>query len=466
MKKHKTHFRDIPSVDAILNHSRLSDKFKLMDYQSAKTVARRSLVQLRESINNNEEVIIEDFLEADVNSFIEFLREQPLQPVINGTGVILHTNLGRAPISQNSMDAVISAGLEYSALEVNLSDSTRGGRNEVISTCLSVSTGCERGFIVNNNASATLLALSTMVDNKRNEVIVSRGESVEIGGGFRIPDIITASGAKIIEVGTTNKTYISDYSNSITNRTAAILKVHTSNFIVKGFVHTPKLIDIAKMAKTVRLPLIHDIGSGCLVDTRKYGLTKEPMVQDSVTAGVDLTLFSGDKLLGGIQSGLIVGEKSVVSRMESHPLARAFRTDKLTLASTISTIKSYIKGSYEDEIPIWKIVSQSIRTLERRANTICKKSEIGTVIDGSSVLGGGSMPDQTIPTKLIRIDCDEKTQNIQKQLVNSRPCIMPRISDGKVYIDVRTVLETQDDLLINLLIVLWGGDNAKKKTSS
>ena len=154
MKKHKTHFRDIPSVDAILNHSRLSDKFKLMDYQSAKTVARRSLVRLRESINNNEEVIIEDFLEADVNSFIEFLRERPLQPVINGTGVILHTNLGRAPISQNSMDAVISAGLEYSALEVNLSDATRGGRNEVISTCLSISTGCEQGFIVNNNASA------------------------------------------------------------------------------------------------------------------------------------------------------------------------------------------------------------------------------------------------------------------------------------------------------------------------
>ena len=465
MKKYKTDFRDIPSVDAILNHSRLSDKFKLMDYQSAKTVARLSLLRLRESINNNEEVNIEDFLESDLNSFIAFLREKPLQPVINGTGVILHTNLGRAPISQSSMDAAISAGLEYSALEVNISNATRGGRNEAISTCLIVSTGCERGFIVNNNASATLLALSSIVGNKGDEVIVSRGESVEIGGGFRIPDIIAASGAKIIEVGTTNKTYLSDYSNAITNRTAAILKVHTSNFVVKGFVHTPKLIDLAKMAKNYRLPLINDIGSGCLIDTRKYGLTKEPMVQDSVDAGVDLTLFSGDKLLGGIQSGLIVGEKSVVSRMESHPLARAFRVDKVTLASTIATIKSYIKGSYEDEIPIWKIISQSIRTLEKRANTICKKSGIGTVIDGSSVMGAGSMPDQTIPTKLISIEGNEKKQSIQKKLVNSRPCIMPRISDGKVYIDMRTVLGTQDDLLINLLIDLGGG-NDKKKTSS
>ena len=451
MNKKNKYFREIPSIDEILNHSEVSSKLKSLNKSSSIRLINASIEETKESILKGEIFDVKKQIYKNIDNLLKSIENQSPKAVINGTGVILHTNLGRSPISKKAVESSNEISLNYSSLEISTNDGKRANRNITISKYLSLATGCEKGFIVNNNASATLLTLATITNQDKEEIIISRGEAVEIGGGFRIPDIMKISGAKLVEVGTTNKTYPNDYLEAITPRTAGILKVHTSNFIVKGFVHSTNISDLIKISTSNNIPLINDIGSGCLIDTTKYNLPKEPLVQDSIDLGVDVTLFSGDKLLGGAQAGIITGKKELVSNIESHPLARAFRADKISLISTISTLRSYIKDTYEEDIPIWKMISQNINKITKRAEKICSETKLGKIIDGESLIGGCSMPEVKIPTKIIKIETKKNENTIKKKLLQSTPIILARIYEGSILIDIRTVLEEQDKTLSKII---------------
>jgi len=451
MTDNNKYLRKIPSVDEILNNSDVSNKLETLNKESVYRIINICIEETKKTILEGKKNNIRELIFKKINHLIDLINEESPKVIINGTGVILHTNLGRSPISNNAIKSASDVSINYSSLEISPKDGKRGNRNKIISKYLNLSTGCEHGFLVNNNASGTLLTLATIINKTRNEVIVSRGEAVEIGGGFRIPDIMKISGAKLIEVGTTNKTYASDYEKAITKKTAGILKVHTSNFVIKGFVYSTEIKELSEISKKFNIPLIYDIGSGCLVDTTKFGLPKEPMVQESISSGVDITLFSSDKLLGGTQGGIVAGKRNLVKKIETHPLARAFRADKITLTSTISTLRSYIKNSYEEEIPIWQIISQKIEKIEDRAKKICRNSSVGKITDGNSLIGGGSMPEASLPTKMIMINIAGNENEIKTKLMKSSPCVLPRVSEGSIFIDIRTVLEKHDNKLIEIL---------------
>jgi L-seryl-tRNA(Ser) seleniumtransferase len=311
--------------------------------------------------------------------------------------------------------------------------------------------GADAGMAVNNNASGVLLTLAAIVgaNPEKTEIIVSRGEAVEIGGGFRVPDVMRQSGASLMEVGTTNRTYASDYEAAITPNTAAILKVHPSNFVVEGFTHVPGLAELVEVGKKHGIPVINDLGSGCLVDTRNYGLDQEPKVQDSVSDGAALTLFSGDKLLGGPQAGLIVGGSKWVELVSKHPLARAVRIDKMTLSAIAATLVSYLKGAHEEEIPIWSMISMSESEIAERAERWRVEIGSGSVERARSAIGGGSLPGQTLPTSVLVIDQangnpDEFAANLRRSPV----AVIARIENDRILLDPRTVLPGQDDAVI------------------
>lgn len=451
MTDNNKYLRKIPSVDEILNNSNVSNKLETLNKESAYRIINICVEETKKTILEGKKNNIRELIFKKITHLIDLINEEAPKVIINGTGVILHTNLGRSPISNNAIRSASDVSINYSSLEISTKDGKRGDRNKILSKYLNLSTGCEHGFLVNNNASGTLLTLATIINKTRNEVIVSRGEAVEIGGGFRIPDIMKISGAKLIEVGTTNKTYPSDYEKAITKKTAGILKVHTSNFVIKGFVYSTEIKDLSEISKKFNIPLIYDIGSGCLVDTTKFGLPKEPMVQESISSGVDITLFSSDKLLGGTQGGIVAGKRNLVRKIETHPLARAFRADKITLTSTISTLRSYIKNSYVEEIPIWQIINQKIDKIEHRAKKICRNSNVGKIVDGNSLIGGGSMPEALLPTKMIMINIEGNENEIKSKLMKSSPCVLPRVSEGSIFIDIRTVLEKHDEKLIEIL---------------
>jgi len=297
----------------------------------------------------------------------------------------------------------------------------------------------------------TLAALAG-ANPERNEVVISRGEAVEIGGGFRIPDVMRQSGAVLVEVGTTNRTYARDYEDAITPRTAAILKVHPSNFTVEGFTHTAELSELADVARRNGVALINDLGSGCLVDTRKYGLEHEPTVQESATSGANITLFSGDKLLGGPQAGLIAGDEDLVAKISKHPLARAVRIDKLTLAAIAETLITYIRGNHESNIPIWGMISSSESSIANRAQKWRDQIGRGEVQRTRSAIGGGSLPGQTIPSTSLILMPSKSADNLASALRNAPQHVIARIEDGQVIIDPRTVLPEQDELVSQALV--------------
>ena len=310
--------------------------------------------------------------------------------VINATGVILHTNLGRAPLSDDAIDAMRAASEGYGDLELDLETGRRGSRQGRVAELICQLTGAEAALVVNNNASAVLLGLAAVAYGK--EVIVSRGEAVEIGGGFRIPDVLRQSGATLVEVGTTNKTYVRDYEAAITENTGAILSVHASNFRVVGFTHTPSLQELVELGARFGVPVLHDLGSGCLLDTTQFGLAHEPMPQESIAAGASLAFFSGDKLLGGPQAGIVGGKSDLMSVVSRHPLARAVRIDKGSLAALNATLLHYLKGEETSKIPIWDMISQSQESLADRAEAW--QSAVGgltSVVPGESTVGGGSL---------------------------------------------------------------------------
>ncbi len=373
-----------------------------------------------------------------------------LRPVINATGVIVHTNLGRAPIAPVALDRVAAIAAGYSNLEYDLSAGTRGSRTVHAESLITRLTGAEAAIVVNNNAAATLLILTGLANGR--EVVISRGELVEIGGGFRVPDVMRQSGATLREVGTTNRTRVNDYTATITAATAMFLRVHPSNFRIEGFTERPTLADLVQAGRVTGIPVVEDIGSGCLVED----LAGEPSVQASITAGVDLVCFSGDKLLGGPQCGIIAGRKDLVDRLRTHPLMRALRADKITFAILEATLGEYVAGRSATTIPVQQMLHASPEAIEARTQTLAATLAAAgwrvAMISGSSAVGGGSAPGLQLPTVLLSImRADESPDATQQWLRALDPPVIARIEHERVVLDLRTVLAGQDDTLATLL---------------
>ncbi|HIF72796.1 MAG TPA: L-seryl-tRNA(Sec) selenium transferase [Dehalococcoidia bacterium] len=444
-------YRSLPSVDALLQSDEVMTLVRDFSHDAVTTVAREVLARARSAIKSNGKAPSTEMMIAEIVERADRAWGAWPKGVVNATGVVLHTNLGRAPLSVGVAEAAAASASIYSDLEFYLNSGKRGSRNAHISDLISQTSGAEAGMAVNNNASGVLLTLAAVVgaDHGKKEVIVSRGEAVEIGGGFRIPDVMLQSGATLIEVGTTNRTYAADYEAAITPNTGAILKVHPSNFVVEGFTHVPSLADMVAVGNKHGIPVINDLGSGCLVDTRKYGLAQEPQVQESVSDGAALTLFSGDKLLGGPQAGLIAGDQKWVDLVTKHPLARAVRIDKMTLSAIAATLVSYLKDAHEEEIPIWNMISMSESQVATRAEKWRDAIGAGDVTPARSAIGGGSLPGQTLPTTALVIQAGSAgADSFAASLRKSPVAVIARIENNRILLDPRTVLPGQDDAVV------------------
>jgi len=380
---------------------------------------------------------------------LETLTRPTLQPVINATGVLVHTNLGRAPLSAATQAAMEMAAGGYSNLEYDLDTGQRGSRYGHAVDLLCRLTGAEDALVVNNNAAAVLLCLMALARDR--EVIISRGQLVEIGGGFRIPEVLKTSGARLVEVGTTNRTHLDDYQQAISPATAALLRVHTSNFRQIGFTAEVSLAELVALGQKHTLPVVDDLGSGTLLDTTAFGLAYEPRVQDSVQAGATLVTFSGDKLLGGPQAGLIVGQRDAIARLRTHPLTRALRVDKTTLAGLAATLGHYLRGEAVATIPVWRMIAASPDHLAERARRWAAQlqaSDIMTQVNpGQATVGGGSLPGETLPTFLLTLP-GLPADALAAHLRHGQPAIVARIVDDAVCFDPRTVLPDQDESLL------------------
>ena len=359
--------------------------------------------------------------------------------------------MGRAPLSRAAIEASNQAAQGYSSLELDLITGRRGSRQSQLQTLLRQITGAEAALAVNNNASAMLLGLSALAAGK--EVVVSRSEAVEIGGGFRVPDVLRQSGGTLIDVGTTNRTYVRDYEEAVTENTAAFLKVHSSNFRVEGFTASVDTNDLAELGERLRIPVLHDVGSGSLLLTEKYGMVHEPTPQESIKDGAGLVFFSGDKLLGGPQAGIVIGKKELVDILAQHPLARAVRIDKLSLASLSATLAHYLKGEAENEIPVWRMISTSESDLKKRAKLWQSALSCYSSIEKSrSAVGGGSLPGETLPTWVLSLDClNVGAERVMRRLRESDTPVVARIDENRVLLDPRTVLPEEDGPLLDAL---------------
>src|SRR5713101_7806975 len=454
--------RQIPSVDELLAQPRLAALSKRTDRNLVVEVARAVLADLRARIAGDAGSTALGLSAASVEELIsnevERILSRSLQPVINATGVILHTNLGRAPLPETVVDEFRRSATQYSNLEYDLEAGTRGKRDVHTAELLARLTGAEAAIVVNNCAAAVLVTLAAL--SRGGEVIVSRGELIEIGDGFRIPEIMEQSGAILREVGTTNRTHLADYENAINERTRLLLHVHPSNFKVTGFTDKPAIEELVALSQRTRLPLVEDLGSGCLVDLSEYGVN-EPTVKQSIDAGVSVVLFSGDKLLGGPQAGLIAGKKEFISRVRRYPLFRALRVDKLTIAALEATLGAYLRAAW-DEIPAMRMIRATPQELKRRAENFIRElrpelplDEVEIEIaDGNSLAGGGSTPAQSLPTKVIRIASARYSATKLEQRLRRAPAgisVIARVEDDRLILDLRTVFPEQEALLIKTL---------------
>jgi len=452
--------RRIPSADRILNWPEVLPLITLSSRKYVLALLNKVLNSIRQELK---EGIEEEWDASNLREWItsqlhiEFTRStQPqLGLVINATGVILHTNLGRAPLSQQAQDRIAEVSAHYSNLEFDLSRGVRGKRDVFVDRVFQQVVGCQKAIVVNNNAAAIFLILNTLAEN--GEVLISRGEMIEIGDSFRIPDIIRKSGAVIREVGTTNKTRVSDYQEAISERTRVILRVHPSNFRIQGFSSRPGLDELVGLSQASSVPFVEDLGSGCLVDLKRFGIDDEPSPRVSLAAGVHLVCFSGDKLLGGPQSGIVAGEANLVQKIRQNPLFRALRVDKLTTAALEATLLAYLKNREESEIPVIRMIGLSTTVIEDRAQSILKQVRTEAalefeIIDGTSMIGGGSTPNHSLPTKLISIRSTERSiLQIESRFRENFPPILARVEDERVLLDLRTVLPEQEADLVEVL---------------
>ncbi|MBC6937354.1 MAG: L-seryl-tRNA(Sec) selenium transferase [Chloroflexi bacterium] len=438
--------RALPSVDALMN--RAADLTAAYGYPAALAAVRAVLEGLRERIRAGEALAPDaaDIL-AQAAGHLKHRFQPTLRPVINATGIIIHTNLGRAPLSTAAQQAVQTAAALYNTLEFDLETGGRGSRLVHADLLLQDVTGAEAALVVNNNAAALVLALLALASGR--EVVISRGQLVEIGGGFRVPDVMAQSGALLREVGTTNRTRAADYERAITPETAALLRAHASNFKQLGFVESVPLPELAGIAHRHGLILIDDLGSGALLDTAAYGLEHEPTVQESIQAGADLVCFSGDKLLGGPQAGILVGRHDLIDRLKRHPLARAIRADKLCLAGLSATLEHYRKGEAAQAIPIWQMIARPLDDIRQTAEKWAVQAG-GAVIAGESAVGGGSLPGETLPTALLALDVPQPDAFMER-LRAAEPPVIARIAGGRVLFDPRTVLPGQDQDLMRIV---------------
>ena len=442
--------RELPSVERVLRKEPIKRLVECYQREWVVDLVRQQIEVARGTVRDGEQAPDLEEMVALVVAKAENMALLSPRPVINATGVIVHTNLGRAPLSQEAIEAMVQVARGYSNLELELQEGRRGSRQEHIQGLLRQLTGGESALVVNNNASAVLLALSALARGK--EVIVSRGEAVEIGGGFRIPDVMRQSGATLVEVGTTNRTYVSDYENAITENTSVLLKVHASNFRVSGFVHSAENVELVALGERHGISVVFDIGSGSVMNTEEFGLAHEPTPQDSIGAGIGLVLFSGDKLLGGPQGGIVVGKRELVQRLEKHPLARAIRIDKLSLAALAATLLHYLKGEARERVPVWRMVATSLEELEERASLWCKRiGKRATVVESLSTIGGGSLPGETLHTQVVTlksVDLPGGANGLMERLRGWSTPVIARIEEDKVVLDPRTVLPEEDEDLL------------------
>jgi len=445
--------RKIPSVDRVLADERLKPLVETYPHERLVKLIRRHLERERTAITAGKKASSPSAVAEAVYNQVKAMEVPSLRPVINASGVILHTNLGRAPLSQEATEAMDVVATGYSNLEFNLESGVRGSRQVHVESLLCELTEAEAALAVNNNASAVLLGLTALA--KRKEVIVSRGQAVEIGGGFRIPDVMRQSGAKLVEVGTTNCTYISDYEQAIGPRTAALMRVHSSNFQVVGFTSEVQLEDLMALAERHCTPVLDDLGSGCFLDTNAFGLAPEPMVQQSVALGAGLVFFSGDKLVGGPQAGIIVGQKQFMDKLRRHPLARAVRIDKIRLAGLAATLLHYLKGEATNRIPVWRMIAAQVKDIEERAGTWNRAlGGMARVIDGETMVGGGSLPGGTLPTKLVAIGGGRDrnlSQRAARKLRAQETPVVGRIANDILLLDPRSVLPEEDKIVVKAL---------------
>ncbi|MCY3886373.1 MAG: L-seryl-tRNA(Sec) selenium transferase [Chloroflexi bacterium] len=440
-------YRALPSVDRILQHPAVAPLRGRYANGRLTEQARAVLERARAGLANSSRspADLAELAQA-VIAGIAAVDRPPLRPVINATGVVLHTNLGRAPLSDATRAAMDAAGRSFSNLEYDLAAGRRGSRFDHLSPLIQAVTGAEAGLAVNNNASALLLSLAALATGR--EVVVSRGQAVEIGGGFRIPDIVRQSGASLVEVGTTNRTRIDDYRGT---QGAALLRIHASNFKIIGFTEQPSLSEMRTVADEEGALLLDDLGSGCLLDTRRYGLSPEPTVQDSLADGADLAFFSGDKLLGGPQAGLIVGRAELVAKIGSHPLARAVRPDKTTIAGLAATLRHYLLGEAETQIPVWRMIAVPLDALDQRATVWRDAIGSGTVIEGRSMIGGGSLPGESLPTRALALTPSDGANRLADRLRASEPAVVARVEHDSLRLDPRTVDPSEDEAVIGAL---------------
>ena len=457
MERKRKFLSKLPKVDETLRDQRLFEFFEDTPRELIVESVREIIKEEREDILRScgqDLSFDEDRLMERICDLIKKKRQLSLRQVVNATGVTLHTNLGRAVLSSSACSNIIRVAKGYSNLEYNIKKGARGSRHSHVESMICRITGAEAAMVVNNNAAATMLCLSTLAEGR--EVIVSRGELVEIGGSFRIPDIMEQSGARLIEAGATNKTKASDYHDAISEDTAALLKVHTSNYRIIGFTAEVSIEELASIAKEKGIPVIYDMGSGLIVDLSRYGI-KEPTVSDGLRAGADVILFSGDKLMGGPQAGIIAGKKEYINRMKKHPLARAFRIDKLTLAALEATMREYLDPEKAmREIPTLRMLTEDKGAMERRGRELVKKLEPmelyrGEVAPATEQAGGGSAPATELEGICVKLKSDVPAEKTERLLRKCEVPVIARIVKDEICLDMRTVSDDDIELICGAL---------------
>ncbi|MFK7804752.1 MAG: L-seryl-tRNA(Sec) selenium transferase [Anaerolineae bacterium] len=459
----KEYLRQIPAINNLLESPAAVDLIAQFGIDMVTTHLRQAVDEIRRVIlagEANGTPPTADSILAMANQTLEADLAPSLHGAINATGVIIHTNLGRATLSKAAQAAVLEAAQGYGTLEFDIVSGKRGKRDIHAERLLTQVTGAEAALLVNNTASAVMMMLSTLCTGKR--VIISRGQLVEIGGGFRVPDVMAQSGAILKEVGTTNRTHLRDYENAILEdpeNTGAIMVAHHSNFKIVGFTTEPDMADLAALAKKHNIPLLFDQGSGCMFDTAKYGLDHEPTVQEGVTAGADLIAFSGDKLLGGPQAGIIIGRADLVATLKRHPLARALRPDKLCIAGLAATLGHYLKGDALQEIPVWAMIEKPLDKIKTTAEAWQKELKAAgidsAVVASKSTVGGGSLPGTSFDTWALKLT-HPQLETFNAQLRQSKPHVIGRIQEDALLLDPRTVQAEQSESLVKAILEAFG----------